>query len=93
MGIEGFLLCAALTGADYGSTRVALSRPGVQEVGPIARHSLAAGASVKSGLCVAGEVLGRKQSKRAKWVRRGLGVALTSIIVAHNLRQGRGGRP
>jgi hypothetical protein len=91
MGIEGFVLCALMTGADYGSTRIALSRPGVQEVGPVARHSLVAGASVKSGACIAGEVLGRKQSKRAKWVRRGLGVALTGVIVAHNLRQR--GRP
>lgn len=89
MDAFGFVLCAALVGADYSSTSVALRRPGVVEVGPVARHSLVAGASVKGGLCAAGEVLGRRQSRRAKWVRRGLGVALTGVIVAHNLRQGR----
>lgn len=89
MDASGFLLCAALVAGDYGSTQAALRRPGTVEVGPIARHSLPLGASVKGGACIAGEILGRKSSKRAKWIRRGLHVALTGAIVVHNLRQGR----
>lgn len=89
MSPEGIILCALLTGADYGSTRAALQRPGTQEVGPIARVNPALGAGIKSGACVAGEVALRKQSKKAKWIYRGVGVVLTGIVVAHNLRQGR----
>lgn len=90
MNLEGLVLCAALTGADYGSTKVALARPGVQEVGPIARHSLPLGAGVKAGACLAVEHLERKQSKKRRWIVRGLQIAATGVIVAHNLRQGRG---
>lgn len=89
MSPEGIILCLALTGADYGSTRAALRRPGTQEVGPIARNSLALGAGIKSGACVAGEVALRKSSKKARWIYRGVGVVLTGVVVAHNLRQGR----
>ena len=89
MSPEGILLCLALTSADYGSTRVALQRPGTQEVGPIARRSMVLSAGIKSGACVAGEVALRKQSKKAKWIYRGVGVVLTGVVVAHNLRQGR----
>jgi hypothetical protein len=89
MDFGGFVLCAVLVAGDYGSTHAALKRPGVVEIGPVARHSLPAGAAVKGGACIAGEILGRKQSKKAKIIRRGLQIALTGALVAHNLRQGR----
>lgn len=88
MSPAGFVLCGLLTGADYGSTKVALSRPGVYEAGPIARHSLVGGAAFKAGACAGGEILLRdKRHKKARWIARGLQVALTGAIVVHNLRQ------
>ena len=89
--LAGFALCAGLAAGDYASTAVALRRPGVVEVGPLARHSLAAGFAVKAGACAAGEVLLRHASKRARVVYRVAGVALGAAVVTWNLRQ-RGGR-
>lgn len=89
MDFAGIVLCAAIVAGDYGSTHVMLKRPGVIEVGPVARHSLPLGASVKGAACLGGEILGRKSSKKAKWIRRGAQVLITGAIVAHNLRQGR----
>ena len=89
MDLSGIALCAALVAGDYGSTHVALKRPGVVEMGPIARHSLPLGASVKGGACVAGEIIGRKSSKKAKWIRRGINIGLTGVLVTLNLRQGK----
>lgn len=88
MGIEGGLaLCLALAGADYGSTRYALAKPGIIEVGPVARYSIPLGASVKVLGCSVGEVLLRgPEHKRARVVFRIAGVTLGVVVVAHNLR-------
>lgn len=89
MELGGFVLCAALAAGDYGSTAVALRRPGVVEVGPIARHSLGAGAAVQVGACSAGEVALRKASKKTRWIYRGAAIALAGAKIGWNLRQGK----
>lgn len=88
MNAAGFVLCGLLTSADYGSTKIVLQRPGVYEAGPIARHSLVAGAAVRTSACVAGEIALRKKPK-ARRIYRIASVALTGFVVAHNMRQGR----
>lgn len=88
MNAAGFVLCGLLTGADYGSTKIVLQRPGVYEAGPIARHSLVAGAALRTSACVAGEVALRKKPK-ARRIYRIAGLVGTGIVVGLNLKQGR----
>lgn len=89
----GLLLCGVTTGADYGSTlrfQEAARTRGfeINEVGPIARHGLGAGAAVKGGLCVVGELL-LKGHPRERKVMRVIGVVATGVIVGSHLIQQR----
>lgn len=89
--ITPFVLSAVLTGADYGSTHRALGRGGV-EVGPVASHSLRAGAAVRF-VGYAALDLGVQKASRGKkwpvWVLRGLATGATVYVVRQNERKAR----
>jgi len=78
-------LYVALSGGDELSTRAALSRPGIVELG----HRGTGAKALQAACFIGADLLIQKKAPKLRWYYRGAIIVGHAIVIRHNMKAGR----